>query len=156
MVAGHLGVVRPRRKPVEPDGDHHGRHLGDVVDQVGRRVDDALLASVGIHALVGGEVGPADGGVGLGDGGLQIGVVDHHPSVALAVAAHRCVAGDVDALQEELAWHRPGEVEALAHLLGGGEQVVSGREVDVRHALSLPEMARAVGPSIGMRSPAHG
>ena len=146
MVAGHLGVVRARREPIEPDGDHHRRHLRDVVDQVGRRVDHALLARVGVHALVGGQVRPADRGIRLGDGRLQIGIVDHHPSVALAVAAHRRVAGDVDALQQQLPWHRPGEVEALPHLLGGGEEVVSGSEIDVGHGLSLPEMTRGPRP----------
>ena len=137
MVSRHLGIVRVRRESIQPDRDHHRRDVGDVVHQVRRRVDDALLALVGVDPLVGREVRTADRRVRLGDGRLQVGIVDDHPAVALAVPAHRSVAGDVDALEQQLTRDGAREVEALAHLLRRGEQVVGGGEVDVRHGVSL-------------------
>ena len=110
-----------------------------MVDEEGRRVDDPLLPLGDLLPGVGGQVRTADRLVRLGDGGLELRVVDHEPPVALLVAAHRRVAGDVDALQQQLPRHRPGEVEALAHLLGGGEEVIGGGEVDVGHGPSLPD-----------------
>ena len=67
---------------------------------------DHLLAAVIVADLrVGGEVRPTDGGEPLGDGGLEVPIGDDHPPVALEVAAHRGVVGDVDDLQQG---RRPG------------------------------------------------
>jgi hypothetical protein len=62
--------------------------------------------------------------------GLRVGVVDDHPPVAFEVAAHRRMAGDVDALEQFLVRHRPGEIEPLADLLGGLQEEVGLIEIE--------------------------
>ena len=47
------------------------------------------------------------------------------------------MAGDVDALEQQLAGHRPGEVEPLAHLLGGGQQSIDLVEVESGRVMLL-------------------
>jgi hypothetical protein len=66
----------------------------------------------------------------IGDAGLQVGVVDHQPSPHLHVAAGRRLRGDPDAVDDEIAGHGTGEVEALADGAGGGEQVVGLPEIE--------------------------
>ena len=103
-----------------------------MIDEELGRLDHLLAPVVESHRGVGGQVRPTDLGEPLGDPRLGVGIVDDHPAVALEVAAHRRVAGDLDALEQFLVRHRPRQVEALAHLLRRGHQPVDLLEIEPR------------------------
>ena len=151
VVARHLRVVRARGEPVQPDRDHHRRDLGDVIHEEGRRVDHPLLALVGVHALVGGEVRPADRGIGLGDGRLEIGIVDDHPPVTPgcrpSARGWRCRC------TRAAARGAPGgRGRGACGPASSCEEVVCGGEVDVRHGMSLSDASPTAGPNGDDRS----
>ena len=71
-----------------------------------------------------------------GDGCLRRWVVDDHPPVAFEVATHGRVTGEFDAVQQHVTLHGPGEVQPLAHLLGGGEETIHLVEIEPCYSAS--------------------
>ena len=137
-----------------------------MVDEELGRIDHLLAAVIRTDLGVRRQVRPADLGEPFGDVRLEVRVGDDQPPVALEVAAHRRVVGDLDDLQQFVGRDRPCEVESLAHLLGGGQQsfdlveVEAGRRVR-GHRLILPvrvhgraRLAYGV-PASGHRGPAR-
>src|SRR3546814_17944527 len=117
-----------------------------MVDQELRRLDDAGLPALRGLA-VGRQVGPTDRLVDRSDLRLGGRVIDDHPAVALEVAAHRSVTGDVDAVAYQLPGHRPRAVEPLATLPARGAQEIGVSDIAGRPARhptgSLPASPRS-------------
>ena len=159
---GRAEPARPRRqheapdrgedRPVEP-GQHPLRHrrvgapevAGDDEErdvlQVLRQVVGAGHDPVGVlpsgrghgGALLG-HVGRVRPGVEPGQPGLELGLVDEEPTPPLDVPARRRLDGHAEALEHQVGRDRAGQVEALAHGSGRGQQAVGRGQVDVPHA----------------------
>ena len=72
-----------------------------------------------------------DSGVQVGDRLLLGFGRDHEPSPPLPVAAARRLRGDAEAVEDDLSFHRAGEIEALAHRPRGREQPVGLCEIEL-------------------------
>ena len=122
----------------ERTGNCQYGHLLEDLGQVVARRHDAPRGGVvgrllGDGTLLGFDVRGVGAAVGLGDHHLLVGVVHHHPAPLLIVATSGCLGRNAHAIQHELAWHRPGEVESLPDRAGGREKKVGILQVDIAH-----------------------